>query len=147
MTADNKTAADIEAAVNAFHAAMTPFAKGDSGPCKALCSHRDDMLLANPFGPAVRGWTKAEAALDYASSRFAQGGVSPSERLVTYVSGDLAVIHEAEHWKTKVGGGDLTPFDLRVTSVYRREDGEWRLVLRHADPISTVSDQGPIRTR
>jgi len=105
------------------------------------------VLLANPFGSAVMGWAKMEAALDYAASRFSEGTVSPSERIVTYVSGDLAVIHETEHWKTKVGGGDLTPFDLRVTSVYRREDGEWKLVLRHADPLTTASDQGPIRAR
>lgn len=141
------TATDLETAVNGFYAAMTPFARGDSEPAKALCSHRDDVLLANPFGPAVMGWPKVAAALDYASSRFSEGGVSPSDRLATHVSGDLAVIHEVEHWRTRVGGGDLTPADLRVTSVYRREEGVWKLVLRHADPISTANDQGPLRAR
>lgn len=141
------TTPDLEGAVDAFYGAMSDFARGDSGPAKALCSHGDDVLLANPFGSASKGWAKMEAALDHAASRFSEGNVSPSERIVTYVSGDLAVIHEAEHWKTKVGGGDLTPFDLRVTSVYRHEDGEWKLVLRHADPLTTASDQGPIRAR
>lgn len=147
MTDQDATSADFETAVDEFYAAMTPFARGESGPAKALCSHRDDVLLANPFGPAVRGWAKVAATLDYASSRFSDGDVSPSDRLVTHVSGDLAVIHETEHWKTRVGGGELTPADLRVTSVYRREDGAWKLVLRHADPISTANDQGPLRAR
>lgn len=141
------TSSDLEGAVDAFFGAMTNFAQGDPGPAKALCSHREDVLLANPFGSASTGWADVEAALDYAASRFSEGDVSPSERMVTYVSGDLAVIHELEHWKTKVGGGELSPFDLRVTSVYRREDGEWKLVLRHADPLTTASDQGPIRAR
>jgi ketosteroid isomerase-like protein len=147
MTVGDTKTTDLEVAVNEFYGTMSEFARGDSGPAKALCSHSDDMVLANPFGPAVRGWGKVQAAMDYAASRFSEGKVSPSQRIATYMPGDLAVIHEAEHWKTRVGGGELTPFDLRVTSVYRQQDGEWRLVLRHADPISTGSDQGPIRTR
>lgn len=141
------TTSELEGAVDAFYKAMTNFAQGDSAPAKALCSHREDVLLANPFGSASKGWAKMEAALDYAASRFSEGNVSPSERMVTYVSGDLAVIHETEHWKTKVGGGELTPFDLRVTSLYRHEGDEWKLVLRHADPLTSASDQGPIRAR
>lgn len=141
------TTADLESAVNEFYRTMSNFSRGDSGPAKALCSHQDDVLLANPFGPAVKGWTKVGSALDYAASRFSDGEVSPSERIATYVSGDLAVIHEVEHWKSRVGGGELMPFELRVTSVYRREDGQWKVALRHADPISVASDQGPLRAR
>ncbi len=147
MQTEDTTKVDLEATVDDWYAAMSDFARGDSGPAKALLSHRDDVLLANPFGPAVRGLEKVAKAADYAASRFSEGEVSQPERIVTHISGGLAVIHEAEHWKTRVGGGELKPFDLRVTSVYRREDGKWRLVLRHADPISTASDQGPLRAR
>jgi ketosteroid isomerase-like protein len=141
------TAIGFEAAVDELRGTMGDFAQGKSGPVKALYSHRHDILLANPFGPAVKGRTQVESALDYAASRFSDGEVRPPERIVTYVSGDLAVIHELEHWKAKVGGGDLASFHLRVTSVYRLEDGDWRLALRHADPISTANDQGPLRAR
>jgi ketosteroid isomerase-like protein len=30
----------------------------------------------------------------------------------------------------------MTPVSVRVTSVFRREDGEWKLLHRHADPIT-----------
>lgn len=137
----------FEAAIDEWYGAMGDFALGNSGPAKALCSHRDDILLANPFGPAVKGWTQVAPTLDYAASRFSEGGVRPAERMTTHVSGDLAVIHEVEHWNARVGGGDPAPFDLRVTSVYRLEEGDWKLVLRHADPIATANDQGPLRAR
>jgi hypothetical protein len=44
-----------------------------------------------------------------------------------------------------VGGGEVTSFDLRVTSTLRREDGIWMFVHRHADPISKADAQGPLR--
>ena len=38
----------------------------------------------------------------------------------------------------KVGGaGDMTEFSLRVTTIHRKEDGRWRIVHRHADPITS----------
>ena len=43
-----------------------------------------------------------------------------------------------EPQKAKLGGSeDVTPFTLRVTMIFRPEDGEWKIVHRHADPITT----------
>jgi ketosteroid isomerase-like protein len=136
---------DLEATIAQFLRAADEFAKGNPKPVKELFSHRDDAVLANPFGPAVRGWDSVAAALDYAVSRFSDGAVSPSERVATYATDELAVIHEVEHWKARVGGGEVVPFDLRVTSTLRREDGTWKFVHRHADPISTADTRGPLR--
>jgi len=45
---------------------------------------------------------------------------------------------EVEHFRAKVGDSDdLATIRLRVTSVFRLEDGTWKLVHRHADPITT----------
>jgi basic membrane lipoprotein Med (substrate-binding protein (PBP1-ABC) superfamily) len=60
------------------------FSRGEPDGVKALCSHSDDVTLANPFGPAVRGWEQVAARLDYASSRFSGGEVTQFERLAAY---------------------------------------------------------------
>ncbi len=104
------------------------------------------MILANPFGPAVRGWNKVSEALDYASSRMQDGFVNHFETIAEYTDSDLATVVEIERWNAKVSGrSEVTTFDLRVSNTFRCEDGEWKLVMRHADPISTFDSDGPLR--
>jgi len=104
------------------------------------------VTLANPFGPAVCGWKHVSEALNFASSRFRDGEVTSSETGAEYVTSDLATILEIDRWKAKVGEReDVASFDLRVTSTFRCEDGTWKLVHRHADPITTPHPDGPLR--
>jgi ketosteroid isomerase-like protein len=61
------------------------------------------------------------------------------DNVAKWVSGELACIVELEEWKAKVGGSeDVTPFTLRVTTLFRAEEGGWKVVHRHADPITTA---------
>jgi ketosteroid isomerase-like protein len=137
---------DLDGVIEQYHQAADEFSRGDSEPIKALYSHRDDVTLANPFGPAVRGWTQVSERLDFASSRFRDGEVASFESIAAYVSPGLACLLELERWQAKVGGrDDVAPFDLRVTSTFRREDDTWKLVHRHADPIATSNPDGPLR--
>ena len=61
------------------------------------------------------------------------------ETVTKYVTPELAYVVWIERPKAKVGGSEeITPFALRVTMVFRpEEDGEWKIVHRHADPITT----------
>ena len=58
------------------------------------------------------------------------------ERISGYATPALAYIVEIERYHGKVGTSEAAPNALRVTIVFRREDGEWRIVHRHADPIT-----------
>ncbi len=138
---------ELEQVVQQYHTALDAIVRGRPEPFKALFSHADDVVLANPFGPAVQGWDDVSAALDYASSRFSDGEASGFDRRGSYLTADLATIYEVEHGKVSVGGGPVTAWVLRTTTTFRREDGTWRVVHRHADPISTASPEGPLRTR
>jgi len=136
---------ELEEVVQQYHTALDVFVQGRPEPLKALFSRADDVVLANPFGPAVRGWDDASATLDYACSRFSDGEAPGFDRKATYVTADLATIFEVENGKVSVGGGPVTAWVLRTTTTFRREDGTWRVVHRHADPISTPSPEGPLR--
>ena len=132
--------------LDCYHGAADAFSRGDPEPVKGLYSEADDVTLANPFGPARRGRAAVMGALDFASSRISDGEVVGFDELARFTSDELATILEVEHWRARIGNGDsVEPFDLRVTTTFRRESGEWKIVHRHADPISTEDDSGPLR--
>ena len=61
------------------------------------------------------------------------------DRLAEHVGEDVAYLVEVERFEAKMGGrDDVSPVSLRCTSIFRREDGDWRLVDRHADPITVA---------
>ena len=59
------------------------------------------------------------------------------ENLATGMGSDLAYTVEIESYRARVGGADeMAQVSIRVTSIFRREEGVWKLVHRHADPIT-----------
>ena len=138
---------DLQSVIRQYHTAADEFSRGDPEPVMQIFSRRDDVTLANPFGRAVRGWKQVSEALRFASARFRDGAVTSFETIAEYAASDLATILELERWQAKVSGRpDVRSFELRVTSTFRREEGTWRLVHRHADPIATAHPDGPLRS-
>jgi ketosteroid isomerase-like protein len=129
----------LDAVVEESHRALDAFFKGDANPVKPFFSHRDDVTLANPFGPPRRGWAEVEETLEQAAANYRDGRVVGFEQVSKYVTPDLAYIVEIEHYQAKVGGSDeVTPVSLRCTTIFRREDEGWKIVHRHADPITAA---------
>jgi len=130
---------DFNAAIEQSHLALGEFVIGNPEPLKEMYSHRDDVSLANPFGPPMRGWKQAAETMERAASYYRDGEAIGFESVAKYVTRDLAYIVEIERYKAKVAGSqDIVPIVLRVTSIFRPEDGVWKLVHRHADPIASV---------
>lgn len=142
----NSSVDDLDEFIDQYHAAVGRIVQGSAEPLKALYSHAEDVVLANPFGPAVRGWEAVSARLEDAASRMSNGEMAGHDRLAAYVTAELATMHEVEHGTVSVGGGGVANWTLRTTTTFRREDGGWKLVHRHADPISRTDAQGPLRT-
>ena len=137
---------DVAQVIAQSHSAWDAFATRDPAPIKALYARSEDVLLANPYGGVKRGWTAVSQTLDLASSNFRDGERVRFEEVSRYSSADLVTLFEEEHWETKVGTRtELTPFDLRVTTTFRLDYGEWKIVSRHADNLTTPHPDGPLR--
>jgi len=136
---------DFDRVIEESHLALAEFVKGNPEPLKEIYSHREGVSLANPFGPALRGWKQAAEAMERAASNYRGGQAEGFETIGKCVTGELAYIVEVERYNAKVGGGEnMVPVALRVTSIFRPEDGVWRLVHRHADPITSVRPAGSV---
>ena len=129
---------DAEGVIERSHLAWGEFVKGDPQPALQLFSHRDDVTVGNPFGPFVRGWEAASETVARAATNYRDGEVTGFERVATYATVELACFVEVERYIAKIGGSDEpSSVVLLVTSVVRHEDDGWRIVSRHADPITT----------
>ena len=118
--------------------ALREFPKGNPEPMKKMYSHQEDVSLANPFGPPVRGWDEVAKVSDRAASQIRDGEITSFETVAKYVTAELAYVVWIERVEAKVGAReDVTPFALRVTMIFRPEEGAWKVVHRHADPITT----------
>jgi ketosteroid isomerase-like protein len=129
---------DFDRVIEQYHQALDEFSRGNPDPVKDFYSTRDDVAIANPFFPLTRGREQVVERLERSVQNFSDGEVG-FQNVVKWVSGELACIVELEEWRTKVGGReDITPFTLRVTTLFRAEGGDWKVVHRHADPITTA---------
>ncbi len=115
--------------------ALGAIARGNADGYKALYSRRDDITLGNPFGGFARGWDAVLEQMERAASHYRDGETVSFETISQVVEGSVAYTVEIERFKARVGGSsEMTELALRVTCIYRREDDEWKLVHRHADP-------------
>ena len=132
------TVDDLDQVIEQWHPASNEFLKGNPEPVNKLWSRREDVTLNNPFSPPVYGWEQVAATMERAASQFRDGELTNIEIVAKYVTPELAYVVAIEQGKAKVGGSeDITPWALRATIIFRPEDGTWKIVHRHADPITT----------
>ncbi len=118
---------DFDEVVARYQRALGEFVKGNPEPVKMMFSHREDVTLANPIGPVVRGWEQVAATGDRAASLLKDGEIVAFDIVAKYVTPELAYMVWVERVKAKVGGRqDVAPIALRVTTIFRPEDGTWK---------------------
>ncbi|MEO6731664.1 MAG: nuclear transport factor 2 family protein [Ferruginibacter sp.] len=111
-------------------------ASGNPTFMKENASHSNDITIMGAFGGYEKGWDKVGARLDWAAAQMK--GNEPKKAKVEYinivVSGDLAFTVAVAG---SVQGNTISEKDrpIRVTEIFRKENGSWKLLHRHADPL------------
>jgi ketosteroid isomerase-like protein len=106
---------------------------GDPEPRLALWSHEDPVSLFGAAVPLESGRAGIERVSRWLARRMSHSKKFDVELVAAGVSGDLAYTVGLEHSEYSIDGGPVQAAVLRVTHVYRREDGRWRIVHRHGD--------------
>jgi ketosteroid isomerase-like protein len=115
---------------------------GDPEPRMELWSRRDPVtLFGAATGECKTGWDELSRIFGWVASSFSDVSDFRFDVEVAGVSGDLAYTVGYERFNGSIDGRPVAPMTVRVTHVYRREDGEWKIVHRHGD--SAPVDESP----
>ena len=129
-------AASVDAAIARLHAAMAKVANGDVSAIKSLYSHTTDATSFYGWGGYEKGWEAVSRRWDWAGTQF-KGGSVRYENVSTVIAPEVFYVTEIETYENQsvVNVDGKTGWANRVTHIFRREAGEWRLVHRHGNRL------------
>jgi ketosteroid isomerase-like protein len=89
------------------------------------------------FGAEVNrtGWSELEPTFAWIAGRFSDCASLEYDVVAAGASGDLAYLVAVERIRATANGRPVT-YALRATTVFRREEGVWKVVHRHGDPLT-----------
>ena len=145
MSGTSSMDASVQAAIAQLHAAMAKVANGDVSAIKALYSHSADATSFYGWGGYEKGWDGVSKRWDWAGQQF-QGGSVRYDNITTVFAGDIFYTTDIETYENQrmAGVAGLTGWTNRVTHIFRRENGAWRLLHRHGNRLEAQFEPSKI---
>lgn len=121
----------VRTASTHFYRALTEMAQGTADSMADVWSHGDAVIAMHPIGGRQVGWEAVRDSFDQVAALSTRGEVELVDQIVN-VAGDLAYELGVERGSLELAG-ETVHIDQRVTNVYRREAGSWKMVHHHSD--------------
>lgn len=130
--------AEVRNASEQFYRALSRMANGDAGPLADIWSNSPEVTTMHPIGGREVGWDAVRASFQGVADNATEGRIELSDQIIHLV-GDLAYELGVERGHFKLAG---QPVDIeqRVTNVYRRVGGAWKIVHHHTDLSPSMLD-------
>lgn len=125
------TESDVHRASEQFYAALNRMLNGDAAPLAAIWAHGPAVTTMHPIGGREVGWEQVRGAWANVAHLATDGKVSLQEQLIQVV-GEVAYEVGREQGQVKLGGHAAT-VEGRVTNIYQRQAGVWKIIHHHAD--------------
>jgi len=127
MAAEN----EVRTASARFYAALNSMMTGDAAPLAQVWSHGADVSTMHPIGGRETGWDQVRGSFEGVAGLASAGHVELRDQGI-HLGEDLAYELGLEHGQATLAGEEIT-IEQRVTNVYRREGGGWKIVHHHTD--------------
>ncbi len=122
---------EVRIASDAFYAALNKMANGDASSMADVWASSDTVTTMHPIGGREVGWDAVGESFGKVASIAANGKIWITDQRIQVI-GDAAYEIAVEHGEMTLGGHPAT-FEHRVTNVYQRQDGDWKMVHHHTD--------------
>lgn len=122
---------EVRDASERFYAGLNRMANGDAGPLADSWSRGADVTTMHPIGGREVGWGKVQDSFQQVAQVATEGRIRLEDQIIR-VTGDLAYELGVERGALKLVGQPAA-IDIRVTNIYRREEGTWKIVHHHTD--------------
>ena len=122
---------EVHKASEQFYAALNRLFNGNASSMEGIWSKDSTITVLQPIGGRTVGWDDIrEAYRDIA--QIAENGQVKLDDQIIQVIGDVAYEVGVERGQAAFAGNQVT-LDYRVTNIYRREAGGWKIVHHHTD--------------
>src|SRR3984893_11339770 len=122
---------DVRAASEKFYSALNRMLNGDASPLGDIWSHSATVTTMHPIGGREVGWDQVRGTWEQVAKIVSGGQIRLDDQFVQII-GDVAYELGVERGQYTLAGQPVTA-DYRVTNIYRRESGAWKIVPHHAD--------------
>jgi ketosteroid isomerase-like protein len=129
---------EVRKASEQFYSALNRMLKGDVGPLADIWSHSASVTTMHPIGGREVGWDTVRQHWEQVAKLASDGQVELGDQMIQ-VSGDIAYELGTERGSARFGGQQVQ-IDQRVTNIYRREAGGWKIVHHHTDISPAMQD-------
>jgi ketosteroid isomerase-like protein len=115
----------------AFYKALNAMFAGETAPMEKVWSHSADVTYMGPGGEMLIGWEAVAPAWRTQAAMKLGGSIQP-ERMHLNIGHDTAIVDCFEVGENFVDGKQQD-VSLRATNVFRKENGQWKMIGHHTD--------------
>ena len=129
---------EVAAASVTFYAALNRMLNGNADSMGDIWSHGASVTTMHPIGGREVGWEKVRQSWEQVAQISSAGHVNLSDQFIQ-AAGDTAYELGVENVNATFAGNPVTG-SCRVTNIYRRESGKWKIVHHHSDLAQAMVD-------
>jgi len=129
---------EVRNASKQFYAGLNRMLNGDADPLAEIWSHSAAVTALHPIGGRQVGWDAVRASFEQVAQLASGGKVELKDQLIRVV-GDMAFEAGVEYGQLKLAGQPVT-IEHRVTNIYQREAGVWKMIHHHTDTSQEMLD-------
>ena len=121
-----------------FYAGLTRMANGDAGPLSEVWLHGAMVTAMHPIGGRQVGWDAVKTSFEQVAQLASDGKIEVKDQLIQ-VSGDMGYEVGVEQGRLTLAGQQVK-IENRVTNIYQREAGVWKMTHHHTDTSQAMLD-------